>query len=441
MFRFAFAMFCAASVSTAAVAAPCAGFTDVDDSNAFCVNVEWMKNRGITLGLTPTLFGPDAAVTRLQMAAFMYRLGFQNALLRGGNSFGAPAILGTTDGHVVEVIASNARVMRYEPNGISPNVIGGSYANFVDAGIRGATIAGGGTPPGSEPFHDGEAPNRVAFDYGTVAGGYGNVAGSGSSAPFFASVGGGRFNIAAASSSTVAGGESNQAIGFGAAVAGGTGNLANGQSSAILGGYSNAASGTGSVVAGGGNNTAAGAYSFAAGLAAKANWNGCFVFADYSNPFATSCFANNEIVMRGLGGFYFWTSGSSDNTYTGASLAPGSGAWAAYSDRDGKQAINAVDPTSVLEKLVAMPIATWQWKAEPGNVLHMGPTAQDFRAAFGLGNSNKKIVTVDADGVALAAIQGLNAKLESVRAEKDAEIVALRAGLAEVRAVLDAMRR
>jgi len=44
--------------------------------------------------------------------------------------------------------------------------------------------------------------------------------------------------------------------------------------------------------------------------------------------------------------------------------------------------------------------------------------ARDFHAAFGLGESEKRINTVDADGVALAAIQGLNQKLE----EKDREI-------------------
>jgi hypothetical protein len=60
-------------------AAPCAGFTDVDSASGFCPNVEWLKNRSITLGCTSaTLFCPDAAVTRLAMAAFLNRLG--NAL-------------------------------------------------------------------------------------------------------------------------------------------------------------------------------------------------------------------------------------------------------------------------------------------------------------------------------------------------------------------------
>ena len=62
-----------------ATAAPCAGFTDVDDTvvgPAFCANVAWMKSRGITLGCTSTtLYCPNLSVSRLQMAAFMNRLG------------------------------------------------------------------------------------------------------------------------------------------------------------------------------------------------------------------------------------------------------------------------------------------------------------------------------------------------------------------------------
>ena len=59
-----------------ALAAPCSGFTDVEDGDGFCANVEWIKNRGVTLGCTSsTLYCPVASVTRLQMAAFMNRLG------------------------------------------------------------------------------------------------------------------------------------------------------------------------------------------------------------------------------------------------------------------------------------------------------------------------------------------------------------------------------
>ena len=64
----------------AALAAPCGGFTDVDDTNPatapFCANVQWLKNRAITLGCTSTTaYCPFDVVSRLAMAAFMNRLG------------------------------------------------------------------------------------------------------------------------------------------------------------------------------------------------------------------------------------------------------------------------------------------------------------------------------------------------------------------------------
>jgi hypothetical protein len=59
-----------------AFAAPCAGFTDVDSTDLFCPNVDWLRNRAITLGCTTTtLYCPSNPVTRLSMAAFMNRLG------------------------------------------------------------------------------------------------------------------------------------------------------------------------------------------------------------------------------------------------------------------------------------------------------------------------------------------------------------------------------
>jgi hypothetical protein len=54
-----------------------------------------------------------------------------------------------------------------------------------------------------------------------------------------------------------------------------------------------------------------------------------------------------------------------------------------------------------------MPLSTWSYRGEESSVRHIGPTAQDFFAAFGFGGDEMAIATVDADGVALAAIQGL----------------------------------
>jgi hypothetical protein len=65
----------AALSAPAAFAAPCVGFTDVEDTSLFCPNVEWLKNRSITLGCGANQYCPTEAVSRLAMAAFMNRLG------------------------------------------------------------------------------------------------------------------------------------------------------------------------------------------------------------------------------------------------------------------------------------------------------------------------------------------------------------------------------
>jgi len=65
------------AVASPAMGAPCAGFGDVDDTSQFCANVEWLKNRQVTLGCNQagTAYCPNDAVSRLAMAAFMNRLG------------------------------------------------------------------------------------------------------------------------------------------------------------------------------------------------------------------------------------------------------------------------------------------------------------------------------------------------------------------------------
>lgn len=63
-----------ALAQASAHAAPCAGFSDVDDASSFCTSVAWLKNRGITQGCAAGLYCPADAVRRDQMAAFLYRL-------------------------------------------------------------------------------------------------------------------------------------------------------------------------------------------------------------------------------------------------------------------------------------------------------------------------------------------------------------------------------
>jgi Chaperone of endosialidase len=97
------------------------------------------------------------------------------------------------------------------------------------------------------------------------------------------------------------------------------------------------------------------------------------------------------------------------------------------SDRNAKENFQSLDPQSVLAKVAAMPVTKWDYKSEGQAVQHIGPVAQDFYSAFGLdGKDDKHISVVDEGGVALAAIQGLNQKLEAKSQNQSAEIDALK---------------
>ena len=114
-------------ISSAAMAAPCAGFQDVSDADVdLCAAVTFIKNKFITLGCqsTPTLlYCPSNDVRRDQMALFLSRLGNQSFLL-GGNAFGSPGILGTNDDHPLDLRVNGQTGLRLQKGTITPSVIG-----------------------------------------------------------------------------------------------------------------------------------------------------------------------------------------------------------------------------------------------------------------------------------------------------------------------------
>ena len=177
------------------------------------------------------------------------------------------------------------------------------------------------------------------------------------------------------------------------------------------------------MVPGGDNNTASGWYSFAAGRRAKiaAVHDGAFLFADSTDADFNSA-AADEFAVRASGGVVFYTNSALS---AGVVMAAGAGAWSPVSARDAKENFAAIDPVEVLEKVAAMPIETWNYKSQDAAIRHMGPMAEDFHGAFGIGDFEGRITTIDADGVALAAIQGLNQKLTQKLEEKQAAIDAL----------------
>lgn len=125
------------------------------------------------------------------------------------------------------------------------------------------------------------------------------------------------------------------------------------------------------------------------------------------------------------------------NTSTGAYLSTG-GTWTNTSDSTKKSNFRAVDGEQVLSKLASLPVYTWQYTAEDSTVRHMGPTAQAFRKAFGLGDSETAIGTVDIDGVAVAGVKALEIRTKQLKAETQA-LRAENAQLAERLAQLESL--
>lgn len=106
------------------------------------------------------------------------------------------------------------------------------------------------------------------------------------------------------------------------------------------------------------------------------------------------------------------------------------------SDKNAKKNFSSVNTLEILDNLANMPIHSWNYKDDTSGERHIGPTAQDFHAAFGLnGDDDIHISSIDLQGVALAAIQGLNEKNEKLKAEN----AQLHANLANLEARLSAL--
>ena len=149
----------------------------------------------------------------------------------------------------------------------------------------------------------------------------------------------------------------------------------------------------------------------------------------------------NSFVVRAAGGFWFGDAGSTP-TFTpgalistsanGAYLSTG-GSWTDVSDVNLKENFSDVDPNTILDKVAGLPITSWNYIVQGDSVRHIGPMAQDFYAAFGTGEDDKHISTLDSAGVALAAIQGLYQVVQ----DKDAQIATLQTENAELKTRLD----
>jgi len=181
-------------------------------------------------------------------------------------------------------------------------------------------------------------------------------------------------------------------------------------------------------------NSASGQFSVAIGKNARtANRQGSVVLGDACATFSSDSVyptANNQFVVRGCGGARIFTNQA---LTAGVEMAPGGSSWSSVSDRNRKENFLSLDSEDVLARLRRVPVTTWNYIAQDRTVRHMGPMAQDFHAAFGLGESSLRINTVDIDGVMMAGVQALDARTDA----QGARIRALETENAELRARLE----
>lgn len=384
-----------------------------------------------------------------------------------------PNFIGTTDDEPLILRVNGSRVGKFAMSTTgggdsAPTITMGSSSNYASG--AGATIAGGGD--------DVFGGHSASGQHSTISGGVASIASG-----FEATVAGGSYNEASGSDATVLGGTDNcagapnsVALGREAKVRPGTDPARPGGSLGCngLASYPGGQGDIGSFVwsSGSGPFITTGPYQFlvraqgGVGINAAPLDGGVELTVtsdadglDYPNLWLKQKANNNGILMSagdGAGsnnaGFHIdHYNGSAQarrfslnndgsvlirsnitQTNSGVTMAAGSGSWSALSDRNVKTAIEPSDTRAVLDKLVAMPVSEWSYIAQGEDIRHIGPMAQDFSAAFGVGENDTTISTVDADGVALAAIQGLNQKLETELAQSRAENAGLQAQLQQL---------
>ncbi len=368
--------------------------------------------------------------------------------------------------------------------------IGGGLANVIPSGGTYAVIGGGQNNTNSSAystigggFRNLALPGSLNEYFATIGGGFYNTASNRA-----ATVSGGEQNTASNARATVGGGYANTASGPYATVGGGLGNQATATYATVPGGLDNTAGGTNSFAAGQQAqalhqgafvwadsqaatfaSTAANQFLIRAEGYVGVNTNGPVAplhvvgarTGSSSQPIAmienldTSSSSSSALRVIAHGGptqgalsvSTAWPSGGTaptnvliaqfgnQNGYV--SQLDNDGNWTATSfvtssDRNAKENFQSIAPRDVLDRVSRLPISRWNYKVDKRSE-HIGPMAQDFHAAFKVGMDDKHIATVDEEGVALAAIQGLNEKLN----EKDAEIESLKQRLEKLEQLLN----
>ncbi|MGR4065186.1 MAG: tail fiber domain-containing protein [Vulcanimicrobiaceae bacterium] len=374
--------------------------------------------------------------------------------MSGGNSGATAQELPVATGRAARSVAA----MRLGRNVTVPSCFGTPGPNSVVAGGDSNTATGG------DSGVLGGISNQVCNNISSIVGGIDNAISDSTDSANRSFIGGGQDNVITGSGiwafigsglentltgqyGMLGGGENNRISGDFATLGGGDANIINtggtygfvgggfndrvgGQYGSVAGGQSNQANGLYSAVPGGQLNVAAGEGSFAAGMGSSAPYAGDFVWSDLaSGATAIAPTAANQFLARARGGVTFY---SSANLAAGVHLAPGSGTWSSLSDRNVKTGISPISDDGILAKVTALPITEWSYTTEPG-VRHVGPMAQDFYAAFNVGEDDRHITSIDEDGVALAAIKALHRENEALKSELRSDRARQDAALADLR--------
>jgi hypothetical protein len=319
--------------------------------------------------------------------------------------------------------------------GGADNTAGGEYStvfgysnnhNTNPSGNYSTTLGYQDQTPGTSGFAEGSnnvtsGENSVAMgDTDTASGtdaaialGYQNTA----SGPYSTAIG--KTNTASGGDGATAFGNQNTAGPNTTATAFGYHNTASGTTSVAFGDY-NSASGTQSIAIGDGNSTAAtdGVVVGADGSIPSGD-DHSFVWSDGTQGSGLSDFAatgTKQFDALASNGFNMQLSAPGATPYTGCKLTSSAG-WSCSSDRNVKHDFADISDQQVLQELIRMPIQSWSYRLDSTRTRHIGPTAQDFKAAFRIGNSSKMISLLDEGGVALASVKGLYQLVERQQSE------------------------
>ena len=393
------------------------------------------------------------------------------------NPYGAPNVIGGSSANYVSNGVVGATIAG---GGATTNYVGLIYTNSV-TGDFGVVVGGYGNTAYADSFVGGGFVNTAIGDGAVIGGGAQNVANG-----IAATIGGGTLNTASGSYATVGGGTFNSASGQFATVPGGEGNVASGTASLAVGqgaqalhpnsfvwsdgvggAFASTANDQFSVHATGGIQLAGdvqlsggAAYhnlSLSGGNALGYLYGSYGFFGDgihlgynfYADANGQGHINNSgggtSRISMGYGYVGIYVGGNNllpgtQRLYADTTHIEVNGTFNNNSDRNAKQNFVPVSSAQILDKVLELPVSEWSYKDDPAT-RHLGPVAQDFRSLFNIGTDERHIAPIDEGGVAFAAIQGLNQKME-VESRRSAEkIQSLEAENAGLKQRLDALEK